>query len=143
MKKTRPFHYRVDFVNENIEISKSFAAAAQKANTSAHKQLMALRKAYPGFGIAIYTTEITESKQTYSGLKFDEMRRCIIEWDGENSANLAALNKAIDEKVPYPKVKHWYLGIYGDHYKRAADVAMPIVNETAAVGNADTTAVNG
>ena len=142
MKKTRPFHYRVDFVNENIEISKSFATAAQKANTSAHKQLMDLRKAYPGFGIAIYTTEITENKQTYSGLKFDEMRRCIIEWDGENSANLAALNKAITDKVPYPKVKKWYLGIYGERYKRAADVAMPIVNETAAVGNADTAAAN-
>ena len=96
MKKTRPFHYRVDFVNENIEISKSFATAAQKANTSAHKQLMDLRKAYPGFGITIYTTEITENKQTYSGLKFDEMRRCIIEWDGEGSANLAAL-RGIEE----------------------------------------------
>ena len=82
MKKNRPFHYRVDFVNENIEISKSFAAAAQKANTSAHKQLMDLRKAYHGFGITIYTTEITENKQTYSGLKFDEMRRCIIDWEG-------------------------------------------------------------
>ena len=142
MKKTRPIHYRVYFVNENIEISKSFATAAQKANTSAHKQLMDLRKAYPGFGITIYTTEITENKQTYSGLKFDEMRRCIIDWEGENSANLAALNKAITDKVPYPKVKKWYLGIYGDHYKRAADVAMPIVNETAAVGNADTAAAN-
>ena len=142
MKKTRPFHYRVDFVNENIEISKSFATAAQKANTSAHKQLMDLRKAYPGFGITIYTTEITENKQTYSGLKFDEMRRCIIDWEGENSANLAALNKAITDKVPYPKVKKWYLGIYGERYKRAADVAMSIVSETAAVGNADSAAVN-
>ena len=137
MKKTRPFHYRVDFVNENIEISKSFATAAQKANTSAHKQLMDLRKAYPGFGITIYTTEITENKQTYSGLKFDEMRRCIIDWEGEGSATLAALNKAITDKVPYPKVKKWYLGIYGERYKRAADVAMPIVSETAAAGNAD------
>ena len=142
MKKTRPFHYRVDFVNENIEISKSFATAAQKANTSAHKQLMDLRKAYPGFGITIYTTEITENKQTYSGLKFDEMRRCIIDWEGENSANLAALNKAITDKVPYPKVKKWYLGIYGERYKRAADVAIPIVSETTAVGNADPAAVN-
>ena len=139
MKKTRPFHYRVDFVHENIEISKSFATAAQKANTSAHKQLMDLRKAYPGFGITIYTTEITENKQTYSGLKFDEMRRCIIDWEGENSANLAALNKAITDKVPYPKVKKWYLGIYGDRYKRAADV---VVEDTAVVGNAAPAAAN-
>lgn len=143
MEKNRPFHYRVDFAEEKIEISKSFATAAQKANTSAHKQLMDLRKAYPGFGITIYKTKITQAKQKYKHLTFDEMRRCIIEWDGENSVNLAALNKAIDEKIPYPKVKQWYLGIYGDHYKRAADVAMPIVNETAAVGNADTAAVNG
>jgi hypothetical protein len=72
-------------------------------------------------------------------LTYDEMRRCIIEWDGEGSVNLAALNKAIDDKVPYPKVKHWYLGIYGDHYKHAADV---VVDDTAAVGNADTDAAN-
>ena len=142
MEKNRPFHYRVDFVNENIEISNSFATAAQKANSSAHKQLMEIRKAYPGYGITIYKTKITQSKQKYKHLTFDEMRRCIIEWDGEGSANLAALNKAIGEKIPYPKVKQWYLGIYGDHYKRAADVAMPIVNETAAVGNADTAAAN-
>ena len=137
MKKTRPFHYRVDFTNENIEISKSFAAAAQKAHTSAYKQLMDLRKAYPGYSIIVYMTEITENKQTYSGLKFDEMRRCITEWEGEKSANLAALNKAIADKVPYPKVKHWYLGIYGERYKRAADV---VVEDTAAVGNTDTAA---
>ena len=140
MKKTHPFHYRVDFVEEKIEISNSFATAAQKANTSAHKQLMDLRKAYPGFGITIYTTEITENKQTYSGLKFDEMRRCIIEWDGEGSANLSVLDKAIADKVPYPKVKQWYLGIYGAHYIRAADVAMPTQEDTAAVGICDTAA---
>ena len=140
MKKTRPFHYRVDFVEEKIKISNSFATAAQKANTSAHKQLMDLRKAYPGFGIAIYTTEITASKQKYKHLTYDEMRRCIIEWDGEGSVNLAALNKAIDDKVPYPKVKQWYLGIYGAHYTRAADVAMPTEEDTAVVGNADTAA---
>ena len=142
MKKNRPYNYRVDFVEEKIEISKTFAAAAQKANTSAHKQLMNLRKAYPGFGITIYKTEITDCKQKYKGLRFDEMRRCITEQDGETSANLAALNKAITDKVPYPQIKKWYLGIYGDHYKRAADVTMPVMEETAAVGNADTAADN-
>ena len=140
MKKTRPFHYRVDFVEEKIKISNSFATAAQKANTSAHKQLMDLRKAYPGFGIQVQKIHITPTKQKYKGLGFDEMRRCIIEWDGEGSANLAVLNKAITDKVPYPKVKQWYLGIYGEHYTRAADVSMPTAEDTAAVGNADTAA---
>ena len=140
MSKNKVFHYRVDFVNENIEISNAFANAAQKANTSAHQQLMDLRKAYPGFGITIYKTEITGSKQKYKHLTYDEMRRCIIEWDGQNSVNVAALDKAITDKVPYPKVKQWYLGIYGAHYTRAADVAMPTEEDTAAVGNADTAA---
>lgn len=138
MKKSKVFHYRVDFESENIEISKSFAAAAQKAKTSAHKQLMDLRKEYPGFGITIYKTEITESKQKYKHLTFVEMRRCIIEWDGEGSANLAALDKATADKVPYPTVKKWYLGIYGEHYKRTANIVMPVMEETAAVGIADT-----
>ena len=70
------------------------------------------------------------------------MRRCIIEWDGEGSANLAALDKAIADKVPYPAVKHWYLSIYGDHYKRPTDVSAPTEEDTAAVGNADNAAVN-
>lgn len=139
MKRIKPFHYRVDFVNEKVEISNTFAKAAQKANSSAHKQLMDLRKAYPGFSIAIYTTEITQHKQKYKGLGFDEMRRCILEWDGEGSPNLAALDKAITDKVPYPKVKKWYLGIYKDNYKRATDVS---VEDTAPVGNTDTAADN-
>ena len=142
MKRIKPFHYRVDFVNEKVEISNTFAKAAQKANSSAHKQLMDVRKAYPGFSIVIYATEITESKQKYKGLNFDEMRRCIIEWDGEGSANLSVLDKAIADKVPYPKVKKWYLGIYGAHYTRAADVVMPTEEDPAAVGNADTAAEN-
>lgn len=141
MKKSNEFHYRVDFEAEQIEISKSFANAAQKAKTSAHKQLMDLRKAYPGFGITIYKTEITDSKQKYKNLTFDEMRRRIIEWDSANSLNIAALDKAITDKVPYPKVKQWYLGIYGVHYKRAAEITMPIVEE-AAVGNTDNAVVN-
>ena len=139
MKREKNYTYRVDFENETIEISKTFATAAQKIKTSAYKQLMDVRKAYPGFSIVIYATEITESKQKYKGLNFDEMRRCIIEWDGEGSANLATLDKAIADKVPYPKVKQWYLGIYGDHYKRATDVS---VEDTAPVGNTGTAADN-
>ena len=142
MKREKKYSYRVDFENETIEISKTFATAAQKIKTSAYKQLMEVRKAYPGFSIVIYATEITESKQKYKGLNFDEMRRCIIEWNGEGSANLSVLDKAIADKVPYPKVKQWYLGIYGAHYTRAADVAMPTEENTADVGNADTTAEN-
>lgn len=142
MKSNHPFHYRVDFVDEKIEISNTFAKAAQKANTSAHKQLMAIRKAYPGFGVTIYKTEIKDSKQKYKGLNFEEMRHRIIEWDGKNARNLTILDKAIVDKVPYPKVKQWYLGIYGDHYKRTTDVSAPIDGDTAAVGLSDTGAGN-
>lgn len=137
MNRSKSFTYRINFEKETIEISKSFATAAKTPKTPAHNQLMDLRKAYSGFRVVIYTTQITQSKQKYRGLNFDEMRRCIIEWDGEGSANLATLSMAITDKVPYPKVKQWYLGIYGDHYKRATDV---IVEDTAAVGNADTAA---
>ena len=131
MSKNKVFHYRVDFENEKIEISNAFATAAQKAKTAAHKQLMDLRKAYPGFSVFIYKIKITESKQKYKHLTYDEMRRCITEWDGEGSPNIGVLDKAITDKVPYPKVKQWYLGIYGEHYKRAV-----------AAGNTDTAAGN-
>jgi len=137
MNRSKSFTYRIDFEKENIEISKTFATAAKTPKTSAHNQLMELREAYPGFAVVIYKTKISQSKQKYKGLKFDEMRRCIIEWDGESSANLIALDKAIASKVPYPKVKQWYLSIYGEHYKRAVNVAMIDAEETAAVGNTD------
>ena len=138
----KTYNYRVNFSDKAIEISKAFATAAQKANSPAHKQLMEISKAYPGYGIKVYTTQITQTKQKYKGLNFDEMRRCIIEWDGEGSANLAVLNNAIAQKVPYPKVKQWYLSIYGEHYTRATDVSMPTDEDTAAVGIADTATVN-
>lgn len=128
--KTSSFTHRIDWDTETIIISKAFATAAQKANSPAYNQLMDLRKAYHGYSIHVHKAHITPTKQKYKGLNFDEMRRCIIEWDGEGSANLATLDKAIADKVPYPKVKQWYLGIYGEHYIRAA------------VGNADTAAVN-
>ena len=138
--KKNSYTHRIAWDTEMIVISNAFATAAQKVNSRAYKQLMDLRKAYPGFGIQVHKTHITPTKQKYKGLGFDEMRRCIIEWDGEGSANLAVLNKAITDKVPYPKVKQWYLGIYGEHYTRAADVVMPNAEDTAAVGNADTAA---
>ena len=141
MKNFKVFNYRVNFEKETIQISKAFATAAQTPKTPAHNQLMDLRKAYSGFSVVVYATKITQTKQKSKGLNFDEMRRCIIEWDGEGSANLATLSKAITDKVPYPKVKQWYLGIYGAHYTRAADVSMPIAEDTAAVGNADNAAV--
>lgn len=142
MNNSKTFNYRIDFEKKNIEISKAFSIAAKTPKTAAHKQLMELCGEYPGFSIVVYKTKINQSKQKYKGLNFDEMRRCIIEWDGEGSANLAALDKAIADKVPYPVVKRWYLGIHGDHYKRAADVTVPTVEDTAAVGNADAAAAN-
>ena len=138
--KKNSYTHRIAWDTEMIVISNAFATAAQKVNSPAYKQLMDLRKAYPGFGIQVHKTHITPIKQKYKGLNFDEMRRCIIEWDGEGSANLSILDKAIADKVPYPKVKQWYLGIYGAHYTRAADVAMPTEEDTAAVGNTDTAA---
>ena len=140
--KKNSYTHRIAWDTEMIVISNAFATAAQKVNSPAYKQLMDLRKAYPGFGIQVHKTHITPTKQKYKGLNFDEMRRCIIEWDGEGSANLATLDKAIADKVPYPKVKQWYLNIYGDRYKRPTDVSMPIEEDTAAVGNADTAAAN-
>ena len=139
MKKSL-FAHRITWEDEKIVISNAFATAAQKVNSPAYKQLMDLRKAYPGFGIQVHTTHITPSKQKYKGLGFGEMRRCIIEWDGEGSVNLATLDKAITDKVPYPKVKQWYLGIYGDHYKRTTDVV--VEDNAAVVGNTDDGAVN-
>ncbi|MBR3928646.1 MAG: hypothetical protein IKJ65_06565 [Clostridia bacterium] len=142
MNRCKSFTYRINFEKENIEISNAFATAAKTPKTPAHIQLMELRDAYPGFGIVIYKTQITQNKQKYKGLNFAEMRRCIIKWDGECSPNLAAFDKATADKVPYPVVKQWYLGIYGEHYKRAADVTMPVMEDTAAVGNTDTAAGN-
>lgn len=139
MNTNHTFQYRVNFEDEKIEISQSFATAAQKAKTSAHKQLMDLRKAYPGFGISIYKIKPKDSKQKYKHLTFEKMRCCIVKWDGEVSPNLAVLDKAKEDKVPYPKVKKWFLGIYGEHYKRAADITMPVVEETA-TEDADTAA---
>ena len=142
MNNSKSFNYRVNVEEETIGISNTFARAAGKPGSNGYKQYMRLRKQYPGYRFVIYDTVITESKQTYGKLTFAEMRRCIIEWDGEGSANLATLDKAIADKVPYPKVKQWYLNIYGDRYKRPTDVSMPIEEDTAAVGNADTAAAN-
>lgn len=142
MKNSKTFNYRVDVEEETIGISNSFARAAGKPGSDGYKQYMRLRKQYPGYRFVVYETVIKDNKQTYKGLGWDEMRRRIIEWSGANSPNLVALEKAIADKVPHPTVRSWFLGIYGDHYKRATDVSMPTEEDIAAVGNADTAAAN-
>ena len=142
MNNSKSFNYRVNVEEETIGISNAFARAAGKPGSNGYKQYMRLRKQYPGYHFVIYDTFITENKQTYKGLGWDEMRRRIVEWSGANSPNLAALERAIADKVPHATVKSWFLGIYGNHYKRATDVSMPSEEDTAAVGNSDTAAVN-
>ena len=132
MKKTRPFHYRVDFVNENIEISKSFATAAQKANTSAHKQLMDLRKAYPGFGITIYKTEITASKQTYKGLTREEAEKIINETAKKAKAFLSvemSMGQMVEDvKLSVEEIKTEYTGVKTKYTDGI--LVIPMINET-------------
>ncbi len=137
MKKAN-FSFRINWEDEKIEIPQAFANAAQKPHSAAHKQLRDLLNENPGYTIVIWKREITSEKQTYKNLSFAEMRKHIIEKDGENSPNLIILDRAIADKVPYPKVKAWYLGIYGGDYARPdkVDTATPM----AAVANSESAA---
>ena len=62
--------YEIDFVNEQIVVTKAFLKAAGTLNTSEYTELQNIRRENPGF--AIVQREITkkDSKKSYFKVRF-------------------------------------------------------------------------
>lgn len=100
---------KVNIIDSTITVTKAFAKKAGIIGTPEYKEMVKLRKAYPGFSFVQRTSIITANKNNYSGLTFEVMCKAIIDLDGEDSPNLKILKKAKANRVSYPKMKKWFL----------------------------------
>jgi len=116
--------YEIDYIESKIIVSKKFLKEASNVTTIAYSELVKIRKDYPEFTIAPRQIAKRENKMTYGKLTYDFMRDYIGTKDNaevtlaeyENIRKLAKFQNA-----QYVFVKKWFLGLYGDEFKREED----------------------
>ena len=113
--------YEIDFVNEQIIVTKAFLKAAGTLNTSEYTELQNIRRENPGFAIVQREISKKDSKKSYRNLTYKNMKDYIAAKEGENSPMLQQFEKVRSiSKVqpgPYAYVKTWFLNLYGDAFK--------------------------
>ena len=120
MKQNRG--YEIDFVEGKIIVMKRFLKDASVIGSTAYTELTQVRKDYADFTIEIRQIAKRENKMTYGKLTYDFMRdyigtkadkdQVLVEF--ERIQKLAKFQNA-----QYVFVKKWFLGMYGDDFKRA------------------------
>ena len=116
--------YEIDFIEEKIIVSKKFLKEASTINTTAYIELTKIRKDYPDFTIEPRKIAKRENKMTYGKLTYDFMRKYIeAKDDAENVLvefeQVKKLSKF--QNAQYVFVKKWFLGLYGDEFRREED----------------------
>ena len=113
--------YEIDFFEEKIIVSKKFLKEASTINTTAYIELTKIRKDYPDFTIEPRQIAKRENKMTYGKLTYDFMREYIeAKGDAENVlVEFEQVKKlAKFQNAQYVFVKKWFLGLYGDEFRR-------------------------
>ena len=116
--------YQIDFVENKIIVSKKFLKEASDVTTTAYSDLVQIRKDYPDFAIEPRQIAKRENKLTYGKLTYDSMRDYI--GTKENSEAILAEYENVKklakfQNAQYVFVKKWFLGLYGDDFRREKD----------------------
>ena len=113
--------YQIDFVEGKIIVSKKFLKEASSVSTTAYSELVQIRKDYPDFTIEPRQIAKRENKMTYGKLTYDRMRE-YIETKADKDQVLVEFEQiqklAKFQNAQYVFVKKWFLGLYGDEFKR-------------------------
>ena len=116
--------YEIDYIEEKIIVSKKFLKEASTINTAAYTELTQIRKDYPEFTIVPRAITKKENKMTYGKLTYEKMRE-YIETKADKEQVLVEFEQvqklAKFQKAQYVFVKKWFLGLYGDEFKREED----------------------
>lgn len=106
---------RVDFVKQEIIMSRSFEKCASKVGTEEYQRLQMVRNDYPNFTVVRKHIKKAPNKETYAGLTYEYMENYIA-----SHANATEIRMTYDEmrligachKVSYPTIKKWFLETY-------------------------------
>lgn len=113
--------YEIDYVEGKIIVSKKFLKEASDVSTTAYSELVQIRRDYPEFTIEPRQIAKRESKMTYGKLTYQFMRE-YIETKANKDQVLVEFEQiqklAKFQSAQYVFVKKWFLGLYGDEFKR-------------------------
>ena len=116
--------YEIDFSEGKIIVTKKFLKEASIVGSDAYTALTQIRKDYADFSIAQRQIAKRENKMTYGKLTYQFMRD-YIETKEDSEVVLAEYENirklAKFQNAQYVFVKKWFLGLYGDDFKRQED----------------------
>jgi len=131
---------KVNHINKEIIISKSFAKASSKPSSDACKYLMEIMANFPNYVLKEKTpdSDTPSSKVTYNGLTVTKMLAFMILNKNENEfddfSKIVALYA--DEKGKYASIKRNFLNKYKNEYnKLSADDMLTLDNATVELKN--------
>jgi len=106
---------RIDFVKNEIVMSRKFEKSASVAGSEEYRRLQLVRQDYPHFTVVRRSIKKAPTKETYAGLTYAYMERYI-----STHENADENKKIYDElrligachKASYPTIKKWFLETY-------------------------------
>ena len=118
---------RADLVEGRSVVSKRFLKAASVLGSPEYKLLQQARMENPGFTVVPRDIKKAEGKNTYRNLSFANMEMYIRETCGADSQVMKEFGRVKElakiQNGPYAYVKTWFLKMFPDYQKLAADVS--------------------
>jgi len=93
--------YEIDFVNEQIVVSKAFLKAAGTLGTPEYKEMITLRSENPGFPFVQREITKREGKKSYRNLTYANMREYIVTREGEKSDTITVSARFLRQSHVY------------------------------------------
>ena len=113
---------------KTIYVSKNFLINASQFGTPEFNELMDAKRNFPTFEVKEYKIKRNPGKQTYGNLTYEHMKEFIEAYETDEKQRAAVLNEyeavqviAKTQKAAYVYVKKWFLGKYGDEFKKHQD----------------------
>jgi len=111
---------KVDFINNEIIMTRKFAAQASDPRSAEYALLQATRQAYPNFTVRKHTIKKNSSKECYKGLTYDYMRNYILTHESKVAMdkvlaefdNMLLISQCHSKGYRYPTIKKWFLDKY-------------------------------
>ena len=111
---------KVDFINNEIIMTRKFAAQASDPRSAEYALLQETRKAYPNFAVRKHTIKKKSNKECYKGLTYDYMRNYILTHESKAAMaevvaefdNMLLISQCHSKGYRYPTIKKWFLDKY-------------------------------
>ena len=111
---------KVDFINNEIIMTRKFAAQASDPRSAEYALLQATRQPYPNFAVRKHTIKKNSNKECYKGLTYDYMRNYILTHESKAAMekalaefdNMLLISQCHSKGYRYPTIKKWFLDKY-------------------------------